>query len=116
ARADTAVLPAHHDHRHLADERRPELAGLRDVGLQAHEAPGGAFEDAAQLGAVVRLVLVDPERHAGQRVSRPGPGGLAHGREYTPHFSFIERASHSQIRYPSGSFSSAPYPQYVFCG
>src|SRR6267378_3210516 len=104
-RVDTAVLPAHHDHRHLADERRPEVAGLRDVGLQAHEAPGGAFEDAAQLGAVVRLVLVDPERHAGQRVGRPGAGGLAHGREYTP----ASHASGPAVDRSRGATSLAEY-------
>jgi len=83
-RVHVAVLPADHDHRHLAHERRPKLAGLRNVGLETHVTPGGAFEDAAELGAVVRLVLVDPERHASQRVDRPGAAHLAHGREYTP--------------------------------
>src|SRR5207245_4396516 len=52
----------------------PKLAGLRNVGLETHVTPGGAFEDAAELGAVVRLVLVDPERHASQRVDRPEIG------------------------------------------
>src|SRR6266446_5592040 len=104
-RVDTAVLPAHYDHRHLADERRPELAGLGDIGLQAHEAPGGAFEDAAQLGAIVRLVLVDPERHAGKRDGRPGAGRLAHGREYTP----VSHASGPAVDRSRGATSLAEY-------
>src|SRR5262249_3507939 len=62
---DPAVLRADDDDRHLADERRPEVARSRQVGLEAHEAPRGALEDAAQLGAVVRLVLVEPVRDAG---------------------------------------------------
>src|SRR5438093_2905408 len=80
----SAVLAAHDDDRHLAHERRPELAGGGDIRLQAEVVPDGTFEDAPKLGLIVRLVLVDPERHPDQRVGRPGACRLTHGREYTP--------------------------------
>jgi len=79
-----AVLAAHDDDGHLAHEGRSEIAGAGDIRLQAQVAPGGALEDAPELGLIVRLVLVDPERHAGQRLGRPGARELTHGREYTP--------------------------------
>jgi hypothetical protein len=63
---DRAPGSAHHDDRHLADEGGAVVTGLLHVGLETDVAPGGAFEDAAQLRAVVALVLVDPVRHPRQ--------------------------------------------------
>src|SRR6266436_9565069 len=60
-----------HDDRHLAHERGAVIARLLEVRLEARVAPGGPFEDAAQLGPVVVLVLVDPVRHPRERRARP---------------------------------------------
>src|SRR5262244_113584 len=74
--ADGAVGPAHHDHRHLADEGGAEVTGLREIRLEADEAPRRPLEDAAELGAVVALVLVEPVGNARQAIIRPGPRQL----------------------------------------
>ena len=68
---DLAVLAADHDDRHLAHERGPVVARPLDVHLEAHVVPGRPLEDAAQLGLVVGLVLVDPEGDPGQRAAGP---------------------------------------------
>ena len=70
-RVDLATLAAHDNHGHLAHERRPEVAGLLDVRLEAHVVPHGPFEDAAQLRLIVLGVLVHPVRNAGEGVSGP---------------------------------------------
>src|SRR5712691_7825953 len=84
--ANRAVLGADHDHRHFAQERGPEVAGTRQVRIEADEAPRRALEDAAELGVVGRLVLVDPEGHAGERGAGPGADWIrgAHGRSPAP--------------------------------
>ncbi len=78
---DLPVGAAHHDDRHLAHEGGAVVARAREIGLEAHVAPGRALEDAPQLGPVVRLVLVDPVRHPRERgVGPPAIGaGSAHG-------------------------------------
>src|SRR5499425_2325845 len=74
--ADGAVGRAHHDHGHLADEGGAEVTGLREIRLEADEAPRRPLEDAAELRAVVRLVLVEPVGNARQAIIRPGPRQL----------------------------------------
>ena len=70
-RVDLPVLAADDDHGHLADEGRAEVAGPRDVRLEAHVIPDGAFEDAAQLRLIVLGILIDPVGNPGECV--PGP-------------------------------------------
>src|SRR5262249_56025105 len=50
--ADRAVGRAHHDHGHLPDESGAEVTRLREIRLQANEAPRRPLEDAAKLRAV----------------------------------------------------------------
>src|SRR5215467_6071872 len=73
---DGTVGRAYHDHGHLAHEGGTEVTGLREIRLQAHEAPRRPLEDAAELRAVVRLVLVEPVGNARQAIVRPGPRQL----------------------------------------
>jgi len=65
-RMDLTLCPPHHDDRHLAEEAGAVVTRLGEIGGEADVAPDRPLEDAAQLGAVVGVVLVDPVRHARQ--------------------------------------------------
>src|SRR5882724_2327347 len=80
--ADGAVFPAHDEHRHLAHEGRAKITPVLEIRLETDEAPRRALEDATKLRAVVRLVLVEPVRDAGEGRVRPRAGriGSAHAR------------------------------------
>ena len=73
---DGAVDIAHHDDRHRPHNIGAVVAFLWNVGLEADEVPGRAFEQALQLAPVICLVLVDPVGDPGDRVVGPGADPL----------------------------------------
>ena len=75
-----AVLIAHDHHGHVADERRFEIAGVRDLRLESDEAPRRAAENTLLLALIDVLVLVDPVRHAREPFGGPGARGAGGGR------------------------------------
>ena len=91
---DAALLVPRHDDRLLANVRHEEVAGVRDLGLVAHEVPGTG-EDALELQLIDLLVGEDPavdqsavdvdpvlgtecliEVHHALRTSLPAPKGV----------------------------------------
>ena len=64
--AKLAVLGAHHDDGHAADEGRAVVADGRQIEFEAEIVPDRAFEDALLLGGEHVLVGVHPVGHAGQ--------------------------------------------------
>ena len=69
---DSAFEVAGQDHRALADDAEAEVAGVRDLGLEADVAPVLAVEEALQLEAVQRLAGVAHERDAAGALVLPG--------------------------------------------
>jgi hypothetical protein len=72
---DRAVLVARHHDGRVADPGGAEVAGLRDLGLEAEVAPRRAAEDALHLEGVQRLVVVEAKRHSRVVVARPADLG-----------------------------------------
>src|SRR5205823_13628127 len=106
-----AVLAAYDDDGHLAHEGGAVVAGPRDVGLEADVVPDGAFEDAAELGAIVRLVLVDPVGHAGEGLHGPGAGrgGSRHAGPPSRERVTDRHARHHGPDRPPGRIAHAPW-------
>jgi hypothetical protein len=108
--AHRAVGVAHHDHAALADLAAPEVAGARDLALQADVAPVAAVEEALELVAVDRVVGVDPAGRAAGRCVAPreaggGVGGRA-GRGRREHVGRC-RVVHGPILAPAHASTNA---------
>jgi hypothetical protein len=69
---DLAILRAHQDHRALADDGALEIAGVRNLGLEADVAPMTLVEEAFELTPMQLLAGVGGERDAAGARARPG--------------------------------------------
>ena len=70
--AKAAIHIARHDHRHIADEGGAIIAGLRQLGFEAEEAPRRAHEEARPLFIIDVGAAIDRIGDARQTFARPG--------------------------------------------
>src|SRR4051794_1538511 len=80
---DSAVRPARHNNRDLADRCRDPIAGLGDLAGETQVIPGRPLEDAFLLNPVLLRVGVEAEWDLADPVRRPCNGtiepGILHG-------------------------------------